>query len=527
MEHGYYAAELQNYYGQCLSQPLAMAMIKNTNILLLALLLCGATAAQSQEDLADTSAADPQAKLPSDFVPEGQIVPVAEEGIDDEAEGDVIDGDAYVIPEATPEDTLASEFDLFKELMKDKVFDEADTVAKRVVELAIELHGPQSNEFAKALTNLAIVQFQTEQYDAAQQNFESAIEIIEDNEDRLNAQLVNPLKGLGAAQLESGRPDLATKTFRRAVHVTHVNEGPHNLDQLELLESLAETHLRMGDMDAAKDAQDTIYSINIRAHELDTPALVPSLMRRAEWQHRAGFIFDERATFRRAIRIIEEYYGKNSLELIEPLIMLGRSYFYVDSSGTVSYLDASMTSGEIYFRRAARIATEHPDTNWEIIAQATLALGDYYMYRNPQRGRQVYREAWTLLSKSEEGIAVRREQLEQVHPLKQNKLPLYVSADDESGEAEGEDPMLQGSISISYAVSDQGRATDLRLIEAQPPEFERMISHVQREVRRRVYRPRLQDGEVVDTPDLVLVHKFFFRQSDLDAAKAQPEDDQD
>jgi hypothetical protein len=54
-----------------------------------------------------------------------------------------------------------------------------------------------------------------------------------------------------------------------------------------------------------------------------------------------------------------------------------------------------------------------------------------------------------------------------------------------------------------------------------------MISHVQREVRRRVYRPRLQDGEVVDTPDLVLVHKFFFRQSDLDAAKAQPEDDQD
>jgi hypothetical protein len=86
--------------------------------------------------------------------------------------------------------------------------------------------------------------------------------------------------------------------------------------------------------------------------------------------------------------------------------------------------------------------------------------------------------------------------------------------------------MLQGSISISYGVSDQGRATDLRLIEAQPPEFERMVSHVQREIRRRIYRPRLQDGEVVDTPDLVLVHKFFFRQSDLDAAKAKLEGDQ-
>jgi hypothetical protein len=281
----------------------------------------------------------------------------------------------------------------------------------------------------------------------------------------------------------------------------------------------------MGEMDAAKDAQDTIYSINIREYELDTPALVPSLIRRAEWQHRAGFIFDERATYRRAIRIIEEYYGKDSLELVEPLILLGRSYFYVDSSGTVSYLDASMTSGEIYFRRAARIATEHPDTDWQVMAQATLALGDYYMYRNPQRGRQVYRETWKLLSESEEGIAVRREQLEQVHPLKQNKLPLYVSADDETGEAEGENPMLQGSVSIRYGVSDQGRATDLKLIEAQPPEFERMISHVQREIRRRVYRPRLQDGEVVDTSDLILVHKYFFRQSDLDAAKAPLEED--
>ncbi len=47
------------------------------------------------------------------------------------------------------------------------------------------------------------MQHSTEQYDASQQNFESAIEIIEDNEDQLNDQLVNPLRGLGASQLES------------------------------------------------------------------------------------------------------------------------------------------------------------------------------------------------------------------------------------------------------------------------------------------------------------------------------------
>jgi len=345
-------------------------------------------------------------------------------------------------------------------------------------------------------------------------------------EDRLNAQLVNPLKGLGAAQLESGRPDLATRTFRRAVHVTHVNEGPHNMDQIELLESIAETYLRMGDMEAAKEAQDTIYAINVREYELDTPELVPSLLRRAEWQHRAGFIFDERATYRRAIRIIEEHDGRDSINLVEPLIKLGRSYFYLDATGAVSMHDSSMSSGEIYFRRAARIAAESPDSNWEVVAQATLALGDYYMYsNNPQRGKQVYKEAWDMLSETEDGLAVRREQLEQVIPLKQDKLPLYVGSSSGEKKQEGEDPLLQGSISMTYSVSERGRATDLKLIEARPPEFESMINRVQRELRRRIYRPRLVEGEVVTTPDLTLVHKFFFRQSDLDAALAAAQAD--
>ena len=474
-----------------------MAMIKNSRFFSLALILIGASALYAQD--------------------EEQIVPVAEHGVEDD----------YSVPEATPEDELAAEFELFKQLMKENVFDEADTVAKRVVELAIRTSGPQSNEFAKALTNLAIVQFQTEQYGAAQQNFESAIEIIEDNEDRLNAQLVNPLKGLGAAQLESGRPDLATRTFKRAVHVTHVNEGPHNLDQLDLLESIAETLVRMGDLEAAKEAQDTIYAINVREYQLDTPELVPSLLRRAEWQHKAGFIFDERATYRRAIRIIERHSGRDSLDLVEPLILLGRSYFYLDASGQVSFHDSSMSSGEIYFRRAARIAEEHPETNWQVVAQAQLALGDYYMYNNnPQRGRQVYLDAWSLLSKQEDGLDVRRVQLEQVVPLKQNKLPLYVSSgEDEEAPDEKENPLLQGSISISYTVSTRGRAANLRMIEAQPPEFEKMIGLVQREVRRRIYRPRVEEGEVVETPDLILVHKYFYRQSDLDAARAAIEAD--
>jgi len=489
-----------------------MAMNKNSISLAFPVLLFAATNLHAQ--VLGVGRGDvPENEISRESVQEGQIVPVAEEGIDASVD--------FSVPEVTEEDLLTSEFLLFKQLMEDSVLDEADTVAKRVVELAIRLKGPQSNEYAKALTNLAIVQYQSEQYGAAQQNFESAIEIIEDNEDRLNAQLVNPLRGLGASQLESGRPDLATQSFKRAVHVTHVNEGPHNLDQVDLLESIAETHLRMGDLDSAKEAQDTIYALSIRKYELDTMELLPALMRRGAWQHHAGFIYDERTTYRRVIRIIEKNAGRNDVQLVEPLIRLGKSFFYIDTSGTPTFHEARMSTGEIYFRRAARIATENPDANWQILAQATLALGDYYMFdNNPQRGRQVYRTAWNLLSEEDDRLGVRREQLEVIIPLKHRKLPQYINASDGESGVQDDDPLLQGRVTMTYEVSTRGRAEKLTMVEAHPAEFTSMQNYVQREMRRRVYRPRFAEAEAVTTPDQKLYHKFFYRQSDLDAAIA-------
>ena len=487
-----------------------MAMFMNPKpaaCLLFPFLFASLHAQDADSDTPDDLAAN---EIANTEVPGEQTVPVAEQGIEDSP-------DMPVLVE-TDDELLANEFALLKQLIEDQVLDEADTVAKRVVELTIRIHGPQSNEFARALTNLAIVQYRTKNFDAAQQNFEAAIEIIEDNEDRLNARLVNPLRGLGVSQLESGRPDLATTTFGRAVHVTHVNEGPHNLDQIELLESIAETHLRTGDLEMAKGTQETIYALNIRAYDLDSLELVPALMRRGAWQRHAGFIYDERTTYRRAIRIIEKKSGKNDLQLIDPLIRLGESYFFVDVSGTLPYHEARMSTGEIHFRRAVRIASENPETNWQIEAKATLALGDYYMFEhNPQRGRQVYTDAWTLLSEDESRLDARYEQLEKIVVLRERPLPKYINAADSAGGVQSDDPLLQGHVRLSYEITTRGRADEIKLIEANPPEFVDMQRYVQREIRRRIFRPRFEEAKAVLTPDQQLAHTFFYRQADLDA----------
>jgi tetratricopeptide (TPR) repeat protein len=441
-----------------------------------------------------------------------QVVPVAEENA--ASEETEVTGPPQA--EIDPKTELLEQFELYKRLMVEGIYDEADSVAKRIVTLAIEITGPNSTETAKALTNLGIVQHRNQQFDAAQQNFETAIEIIEDNEDRLNDRLINPLKGLGAAQLEGGRPDLAARTFNRAIHITHVNDGPHNMGQIEMLESMAETNLRLGSIEDAREMHDKIYMLHQRRYEDDQLALIPSLMRRAEWQHDAGYITDEQATYRRAIRIIETNSDKTDLRLIEPLTKLGLSYFFSDLHEEQGVHRTAVT-GEIYFKRALRIAESNPESNLAIAANAKLTLGNYYMMQGTHsRARRAYTEVWESLSENEEMLTLRDEMFGHIAPLNDRPIPEYAGGAKAQTMNTMDGEFQQGSVTVSFSITERGRVSDLKHIEVQPAEFTNMQKLVQRELRSRVYRPIYEAAEPVETTDHVFTHVFFFKQSDLD-----------
>ncbi len=444
--------------------------------------------------------------------PQGQDVPIAGTASVPVAATDAID-DA----EPTGED-LGREFERYRRLLDEGAIDEADTSAKLIVQMTIKLYGPESLETSKALNNLAIVQSRSGQYDAAIQNFERSVEIIESVEDRLNSKLVNPLKGLGAAQMSSGRPDLAARSFDRARHITHVNEGPHNLEQVEILESLAESSLRAGDIEGARDILDRIFVLNVRHFQNDQMALLPSLMRRGEWQHRAGYFNDERATYRRIIRIIETQLGKDDPQLILPLRKLGESFYFVDVTDSNPYKTGMTASGEVYFKRAARIAEGSPGVPWEEKIAADLALADYYTFAESyNRARKIYKETWAFLSADPERLEARARLLERPVVLFQRELPNQVFDRNATGEE-----VLTGLIRVDYNVSPRGRVRNIRT-EASPPDFTEIQRLVHREIRNRVFRPAMADGEPVLSDNLIVEHPFRYRRSDLDALKTVQE----
>jgi hypothetical protein len=63
------------------------------------------------------------------------------------------------------------------------------------------------------------------------------------------------------------------------------------------------------------------------------------------------------------------------------------------------------------------------------------------------------------------------------------------------------------------------------MVEAEPAGFADMERAVLNNLRAMVHRPRLVEGDAVQTDDLTFTHKFFYRESDLPAAQAQEDGD--
>jgi tetratricopeptide (TPR) repeat protein len=434
------------------------------------------------------------------------------------------DIDKVPAPPETTDDRLRRLFTLYKDAVAQGSFAEADTLAKRIVEISISENGRDSEESARALTNLAIAQHGMADFESAQINFKTSIEIIERIKDRLDASLINPLKGLGASQLAAGRADLATPTFQRAVHVSHVNNGPHNLMQVELLDSLAETYLAAGDAEDALNMQERIFNLQARNLDADSEDMLPALLNQVRWQHRLELYDKERYTWRRIISILEHHRGNKDVSLISPLTGLGKSYLYF-APADVSYQQPTINStGEIYLKRALRIAEENPDADWTVRSKAMLALADYYILADkPNRASRAYREIWEFLSGDEERLKSRHDELETLQVLQTIRPPQFYGVDAGPARQRQPDGFETGTVVYEYAISARGRTTDIELVDIQPAGLDDMQRSVERELRQLVQRPRVVDGDTVQTDKLTYTHNFFYRASDVDQAEDDSE----
>ena len=427
-----------------------------------------------------------------------------------------------------PESGLERLIGMFGEAMAGGQLDEAETLAKRIVEESIGVDGRESITTARALTLLAIVQHASEQFLPAVQNYRAAIETIERLGNSLSPELVRPLQGLGETELALGEPERARETFERAVHISHVNSGPNNLSQVATLDAISESFRREGNFRDALRTQDVALHIQERTYGGDGEDMIAALDRYAGWMHRLRLPNRERNTHSRILDLKERHYGTDDLSLVPTLIRLGTSIrdpgYALAEAGVGNDLGIIVDEGldddyvgravkpDFFLRRALEIVDRHPDSDWRLASRAELEVGDYYSrVRRLVKARLAYTAAWERLSAEPERLAERNRELEVPRPLIGPFLPRWFEGDAPVFRTVDDTGFEPASVELLYDVSRLGKTVNVRVMESSPGGMEKIEAFAVDALRQQINRPRMQDGEIVDTADLRYVYEFGVR----------------
>ncbi len=220
--------------------------------------------------------------------------------------------------------------------------------------------------------------------------------------------------------------------------------------------------------------------------------------------------------YRRIIKIIEKNQDKKSLDLIRPLIGLGNAYLFIGVVDPNFHRGSTTTTGETYLKRAKRIVEEHPDATWELKESTFLSLADFYIFSGKSgRAIRAYQDTWDLLSEDESRMLNRYNHLEALVLLQDIYPPKYHGTDEDSEQLKEDEQFEQGKVVAKFMINSHGRAKNFEIIEVHPAGLEEMEQAVLKEMRRLIYRPRLENREVVETENMTYTHEFFYRESDL------------
>ncbi len=418
-------------------------------------------------------------------------------------------------PDAAQLEEFGQALDGYREALAIGELGEAEVLAKRVMELSIGLNGRDSVDSANALTNLAYVQYEQEQYETSRLNLLAAIITIEEIGGNLSADLLRPLHRLGQTQLALGEIDSATAQFQRAVHISHVHNGPQNTEQIELLEAIAEIHLNSGRVNAALDIQKSIFAFQARAVGPESEELLPALQHHADWMHKLQLYNRERNTYFKMLKIQESHHGRDDPSLIPTLIVIGASFHQIGYSRLDASNHGHWGGPDRYLGRAMDIAENQPPSNWGLRSRTSLKVGDYYTWaQNFRRARSAYNDAWEQLSIDPAGLAVRSEVLESPKLLGNRYLPEYYEDEIPLYEPDVTDNFVRGTITAEFDLTRSGRSINIKLVESQPAGLTKIEKRLVGAIKSVMHRPRMENGSTVDTRQLTYVYEFLYRESD-------------
>jgi hypothetical protein len=152
--------------------------------------------------------------------------------------------------------------------------------------------------------------------------------------------------------------------------------------------------------------------------------------------------------------------------------------------------------------RAMGIVVNHPASDDSDVARSYISLADTYVLTSNRRAKDLYLQAWEILSADPAHEELRYELFgrpKRLHPLK----PIDMQIDHFPT---GIEPGTKLFIDVEYAVYPNGRVRNIKVLEtnistAETKQFKYFVGEMR-------YRPRIIEGEIQTTEGLGMYQTF-------------------
>lgn len=361
---------------------------------------------------------------------------------------------------------------------------------------------------------------------------EAAIEAIERRANRYANELVRPLTLLGDALAGVGDVEGAFGAYDRALHIARVNRGLHHPDQVAVVYRQARLLAEGGDYATANARHEYAYTVLLRSHGGNSPALLPGMFALADW-YMAGYnIFSARELYEHAARVAENSLNEDHPAHIRALRSVAATYrrerfppLYrrrakgpsLGSYAGFQYRrqdNASVNSfakGERALIKVINIVQGRDGPAGEELARAMLELGDWFlMFDKQARAMSLYRRVWELLQNNPPLLA------ETFHA----PTPLYLPLPKPPSGRRGSDDGREGIVELSVDINERGVVSRIDTVRSEPPDL--MDFKVRRAVKQARYRPVFDGQRPQATSDLRVRHTFVYYPQGDPAGEAEP-----
>ena len=360
-------------------------------------------------------------------------------------------------------------------------------------------------EWGRVLDRLADAQLLDDDHRSASENFELAVEVLENETNRLDGVLIEPLIGLARAQTGTGAYGEAIRTYKRAIHVQQVNNGPHAFGQAIVLDEMSKVAFDMGDYDSANRYKLAYASVYRQNYDDDYLKQVDALLSQARMFASTGKLLDAQYSYRRIIADIEDADGGKSLALLPAI------YQFVDLLQNHTIADGINGSDKArrFLRRAVYIAERHPEATAMHRAEAYLAYADHLSVNSADdvSALRYYRQAWAELSSDATLLEVRNEHFAKpvlLNPIPYNSSPVMRKVLRLSTSSNDEISLTR--LAASFDIDTRGSARNISIVEGDPTGY--MDPILLRHVEMFVFRPRFVDSEPVAYIDQIYVIEY-------------------